>query len=298
MGALDKDRHRPWLGYALEESLRRSLYVAKDIVNHVNADALVAQLPHQVISELISRALASGTFSAAQLLETAPPALLAEYMEPDLLWRCLKEVAERAGVSKKGATRAAPAQQWLAGLLQRALDTELVSPADVLRFLPPTEFVGEAPRPVVAELIKNGLVRGSFDPAMVLQHLTPTVIAEHLETSLVWACLAEGVSRQLEVASTSASTSPSARAVDDHGPVTPPPVLEKTAPSLPPVGAKPKALSNASSSGRIDGVPPRPPSAPAPAPAKVNGGGLGEWRPGDDLDVIEEEDVLPLRSRS
>ena len=278
MGANDKDRHRPWLGYALEESLRKSLFAAKDVVGHVNAEALVAQLPHQVISELIARALASGTFSAAQVLETAPPALLAEYLETELLWRCLKDVAERSGISKKGATRAAPAQQWLASLLQKALETELVTSADVLRFLPPTEFVGTAPRAVVAELIKNGLVRGSFDPAMVLQHLTPTVISEHLETSLVWACLADGVSRHFDGASKS----------DDLTAVTPPPVMDKASP---PLGAKPKAMSNASSSGRVDGAgPPRPPAPPS----KPNGGSPADWRPGDDLDVLEEE-ILPLR---
>jgi len=295
LGAIDKDRHRPWLGYALEEALRRSLFSAKDIVTHVNAEALVAQLPHQVISELIARALATGTFSAAQVLETAPPALLAEYLEADLLWRCLKDIADRTGVAKKGATRAAPAQQWLAGLLQKALECELVSPADVLHFIPPTEFVGGAPRPVVAELIKNGLVRGSFDPALVLQHLTPTVIAEHLDTSLAWSCLADGVSRQLQVAPAPGS----ARAEDN---ATPLPLVEKTVVSGPPpgVGAKPKAINAASSSGRVDGGgPPRPPQTPGVVTkATGNGGGsAGEWRPADDLDVLEEE-LLPLRSRS
>jgi hypothetical protein len=284
LGAIEKDRHRPWLGYALEESLRKSLYSAKDITAHVNAEALVAQLPHQVISELLARALASGTFSPAQILETAPPALLAEYLEGELLWKCLKDVADRSGISKKGATRAAPAQQWLAGVLQKALDSDVITPADVLRFIPPTEFVGEAPRPVVAELIKNGLVRGSFDPAMVLQHLTPAVIAEHLETSLAWACIADGVSRSMDLG-------PMGK-LDDATHVSAPPVLDKATPPVPALGG---AKSKTTASGRIDSAPPRPPGPPAKA-ANANGGGA-EWRPGDDLDVLEEE-ILPLRSRS
>jgi hypothetical protein len=287
LGATDKDRHRPWLGYALEESLRKTLYSAKDIVAHVNAEALVAQLPHQVISELLARALASGTFSPAQILETAPPALLAEYLEGELLWRCLKDVAERSGISKKGATRAAPAQQWLAGVLQRALDCDLVTPADVLRFLPPTEFVGAAPRPVVAELIKNGLVRGSFDPAMVLQHLTPAVIAEHLETSLVWSCIADSVSRQIDGGSLGKMM------LDEPTHVGGPPVMDKTTPPVPALAGKSKTGSTAS--GRIDNGPPRPPGTPPTKAANANGGG-SEWRPGDELDVLEEE-ILPLRSR-
>jgi hypothetical protein len=240
----DQDSQRPWLAFALEESLRRSLFTAKDILGHANPEVLVAQLPHQVISEILARALASGTFSAAAIIETAPPALLAEYLAPDLIWRCLKDVADRAGITKKGSTRSAAAKVWLAGVLQRALDGQLLTPADVLRHLPPGEFVGAAPLAVVAELIKNGLTRGSFDPAMVLQHLTPTVIAENLEAALVWACIAEAFAKRFEMdAPTAVMASPLA------GDKTPPPIA---------VAAKPKGAPSATASGRIESTPPRP----------------------------------------
>src|SRR3954447_10421038 len=165
MGTSDQESHRPWLAFALEDSLKRSLFSPKDILVHASPEVLVAQLPHQVISEILARALSSGTFSASAVIETAPPALLAEYLPPELIWSCLRDAADRAGLTKKGATRTPVAKQWLAGVLQRALDTEMVTPSDVLRFVPPGEFVGAAPLAVVAELIKNGLMRGSFDPA-------------------------------------------------------------------------------------------------------------------------------------
>ena len=76
MSAIDKDVHRPWLAYALEESLEHALLTPKDVVDHANPEVLVNQLPPPVISVLLSRALAIGTFSAAQVLESAPPALL------------------------------------------------------------------------------------------------------------------------------------------------------------------------------------------------------------------------------
>jgi hypothetical protein len=282
----------------MEEALRRSLLAAKDIIGHASPEVLVAQLPHQVISELLTRALATGTFSPAQLIETAPPALLAEYLDPDLVWRCLKDVAERAGLTKKAAPRGGPGRQWLAVVLQRALDAELVSPADVLRFVPPGEFVGEAPTAVVAELIKSGLSRGSFDAALVLQHLTPTVIAEHLETSLIWSCLSEAVGRSFAL---------------DSGAKTPPPVIEKAEKPQILTGPTPKPRAAAgpiTAGGRIE-----------PAPARGNGanganganGGnranaappspkdIGEWTHPDDLDVLEEETIQtlpPTRARS
>jgi hypothetical protein len=277
----DQESHRPWLAFALEESLRRSLFSAKDIIAHASPEVLVAQLPHQVISEILARALATGTFSAAQMIEVAPPALLAEYLPPDLVWRCLKDVAERAGLSKKGATRSAPAKAWLAGVLQRGLDGGLMTPADVLRFLPPGEFVGAAPLAVVAELIKNGLLRGTFDPALVLQHLTPAIIAENLETALVWACVTEAVTRWVEL---------------DGDPT----AIEKT-PAPPVVGAKPKTPNGASTSGRIDvAPPPKPPASVAAAPAPAPKGSTlpSEWKAVDDLDLLEEETLPPRPVRT
>jgi hypothetical protein len=199
MGAIERDRHRPWLAYALEESLERSLLAPRDVIDHANPEVLVTQLPGSVISELLSRALAIGTFSPAQVLESAPPALLAEHLNPDVMWRCLKEAAERGGLSRKGGTRSAPARQWFASVLSRALESELITPADVVRFLPPEEFVAASPRPVIADLIKAALGRGSFDAALVLEHITPAVIADNLETSVVWDCIGEAAARHFEL---------------------------------------------------------------------------------------------------
>ena len=199
MGAIDKDRHRPWLAYALEESLERSLLAPRDVIDYANPEVLVTQLPPAVISELLTRALSMGTFSPAQVLESAPPALLAEHLDPEVMWRCLKEAADRGGLSRKGGSRSNPSRQWFASVLGRALESELITPEDVMRFLPPSEFVPEAPRPVLAELIKEALARSTFDAALVLQHVTPTVIAENLETSLVWDCIAESAARHFEL---------------------------------------------------------------------------------------------------
>jgi hypothetical protein len=209
MGAIERDRHRPWLAYALEESLERSLLAPRDVIDHANPEVLVTQLPGAVISELLSRALAIGTFSPAQVLESAPPAMLAEHLNPDVMWRCLKEAAERGGLSRKGGTRSAPARQWFASVLSRALESELITPADVIRFLPPEEFVAASPRPVIADLIKAALGRSSFDAALVLEHITPAVIADNLETSLVWDCIGEAAARHFELGAAAGASKPS-----------------------------------------------------------------------------------------
>src|SRR5689334_14218968 len=147
MGAIDKDRHRPWLAYALEESLEHALLAPKNVIDHANPEVLVNQLPPPVISLLLSRALSIGTFSAAQVLESVPPALLAEHLDPEVMWRCLKEAADRGGISARGGARSDPARRWFASVLGRAIESGLITPADLLRFLPPSEFAAAAPRP-------------------------------------------------------------------------------------------------------------------------------------------------------
>jgi hypothetical protein len=332
MGAIDKDRHRPWLAYALEESLGRSLLAPRDVIEYANPSVLVTQLPPAVISDLLSRALVAGTFSPAQVLESAPPALLAEHLDPDVMWRCLMEAAERGGLSRKGAARSAPARQWFASVLERALDTDLISPADVVRFLPPPEFVGDAPRAVMAELIKAALGRASFDPALVLQHITPSVIADHLETSLVWACIAEAAARHFELGAPARGDEPSTAKVTAPiaaaAPAKPTPkaidkdkqaTVEKRVPPLNEkvsektlvsggVAASSTARPSASNviAGRAEIAPARAaapvvvtaPVAAVAAPASIAAparGEITEWSPADDLDVLEDQPLpFPL----
>lgn len=230
MGENSKDQHRPWLAYALEESLDQALLAPKDVVDHANPEVLVNQLPPPVISVLLSRALAIGTFSAAQVLESAPPALLAEHLNPDVMWRCLRDAAERGGISRKGGSRTDASRRWFASVVGRALESEFVSPSDVLRFLPPSEFVNGAPRSVLAELLKDGLGRSTFNPELVLQHITPLVIAENLETSLVWECLAEAAARHFELGtSAAAAAKPVAVAAPTKPAIAPVKVVEKPA---------------------------------------------------------------------
>ena len=146
------------------------------------------------------------------MLESAPPSLLAEHLNPAVMWRCLKEAAERGGLSRKGGARNPSARQWFTSIVARALESELIAPADVVRFLPPGEFVAEAPKSVMAKLIETALSRGSFDPTLVLEHITPSVIAENLETSFVWDCIAEAAAKHFDLEAAPAAPRRRARA--------------------------------------------------------------------------------------
>jgi len=241
MAAIDKDLHRPWLAYALEEALEHALLAPKDVINHANPEVLVTQLPPPVISLLLSRALTIGTFSPAQVLESVPPAVLAEHLNPDVMWRCLKDAADRGGLSRVGGTRSTDARQWFASVVGRALEGTLIAPADVLRFLPPSEYAGAAPRSVMAELLKEALASSRFDPDLVLQHVTPTVIAENLETSLVWDCITDAVVRNFELAAPAPAKANGTSSTTKAGVIASAPA--PAAAAAPPPAATPPAIS-------------------------------------------------------
>ncbi len=318
----DKDRHRPWLAYALEESLERALLAPRDVIDHANPEVLVTQLPPSVISDLLSRALAIGTFSPAQVLESAPPAVLAEHLNPTVMWRCLKEAADRGGLSRKGGARNPSARQWFASVVARALESELIAPTDVLRFLPPGEFVAEAPKAVVAKLIESALARGSFDATLVLEHITPTVIAEHLETSFVWDCIAEAAGRNFDLeaapATAKASASPMPVAATPTAPVAAlapkaakpiereKPATDRKSPvdkaaiaaAITGGAATSRPLASAPAPTRetptargipVAATPATAAAAPAPAPSGPPRREAVEWDPADDLDVLDDQ---------
>jgi len=284
MGGIDRDLHWPWLGFALEQAFERGLYEAKDVLAHATAEVLVSQLPHDVLIALFSRALASESLTPRHVMETAPPALLAEHLEPDVMWRWLKEIADRAGLSQKGGARSEIGRQWLAATLQGALETELLTADDVLRHLPPSEFVKDTPLPVMAELIKAGLLGGKFDPHLIILHLTPQVIAEHLETSLVWMCISEAVMARFELGSAprredqTGKIAVAAPAAKKNGEAVKQARIEPVAPKRKPEPVK---------AGKPEPPPKGEPSGPFDLP------GPHDWAAADDLDVVEEPTLPP-----
>ncbi len=294
MGGIDKDLHWPWLGFALEQALERGLLESKDVMAHASPEVLVSQLPQDILVAIFSRGLANSTLTPSSVLETAPPSLLAEHLEPDVLWRCLKDAADRAGLSEKDKPRTESARQWLAAILQGALETELLAPADVMRHLPPAEFVRDTPLPVMAELIKAGLLGGKFDPALVLQHLTPSVIAENLESQLAWGCIAEAALMRFELGGAASAAAPSRKSKskpkeredESTGKV------DLHAPGSNGGGKAASSSTSALRDSRIDAVAPRrPPANPDSGKSEVDL--PSEWGTAEELDVVEESTLPP-----
>jgi hypothetical protein len=266
---VEQDRYWPWLGFALDEALKRGLTDPAELIGFANPDVLVAQLPRELTTQLVAAALAAGTLTPTSILESVPPAVLAEHLESEVLWRCLVQAADKASLDVRDATVSETARSWLEVILARGLADGLVTPADVVQFVTPAEFVKDAPLAVVAELIRSGLSNGKFNPDVVLQHLTPSVIAHKLQPSLGWACIADAVKRRFALGEATApqrleelhAALPRPPKHDPkHDPKndkrTPPPPRQpsKSSPSLDAAKIDPVLSSRAKSTGWSDGI--------------------------------------------
>ena len=176
----------------------------------------------------------------------------------------------------------------------------------------------------MAKMIESALTRGSFDATLVLEHITPSVIAENLETSFVWDCIAEAAAKHFDLEAAppaKASASPThgggdgdragrgARAqgreadrareagarIASRRPTRrrsrrPSPAARRRAAR--PGPARRDADHRARDPGRDE------PRAPAPAPARCAAAAAAagaarrdavEWDPTDDLDVLDDQ---------
>ena len=189
------ERGTAWLGYALQEGIKHGLTDAREMLAHATPEVLVAQLPRELTSQLIAGALKTGRLTPESVLEVAPPSVLAEHLESTVVWSCLRDAAEAANLTTVGGTASAAGKRWMGDILGRAIAEGLTSADDVVKHVPPPEWVKDAPPHVLSAMLAHGLAKGVFDPKLALEYLTPEVMAENLSPPLVWKCIADAAQK-------------------------------------------------------------------------------------------------------
>jgi hypothetical protein len=189
------ERGDAWLGYALQEGIKHGLTDAREILAHATPEVLVAQLPPQLTTQLIAGSLKTGKLTPESVLEVAPPYTLAKNLEPAILWSCLTDAAEAANLVSVGGTASAAGRRWMGSILQHGIEQQIITPEDVVRHVPPVEWVKDAPPNVLSDMLAAGLSQGLFNAKLALVHLTPEVAAESCSPPLLWSCIAEAVSK-------------------------------------------------------------------------------------------------------
>ena len=190
------ERGTAWLGYALQEGIKHGLTDAREMLAHATPEVLVAQLPRELTTQLIAGALKTGRLTPESVLEVAPPTVLAEHLESNVVWSCLRDAAEAANLTTVGGTASAAGKRWMGDILGRAIADGLTSADDVVSHVPPHEWVKDAPPARALGDAGARPVQGRRSIAkLALEHLTPEVMAENLSPPLVWACIVDAAQK-------------------------------------------------------------------------------------------------------
>ncbi len=210
-----------WFADVLTAGLDTRVVVEPDIVAHVTPAVLASSMPRDVIVKLFDAALASGTMSPVAVVETATPALLAAHVSHGLLWTCVAQAAQRAGIVEGSATITDEAREFLRRGLESGLRTQVLTPKDVLHEVN-AQVLGHMPDALTAKLIEASLAAGKMTPELVIETLGVAEIARHAPPQVIWACFAKhaDVATPATVAIPAPAPRPSAQTASPEGPRT------------------------------------------------------------------------------
>jgi hypothetical protein len=184
-----------WFADVLRAGIDTAILSEPDVLTHVPPSVLIAEMPAEVIVGVLETALDAGTISPKAVLQTVTPELLSEHVAHRLLWACVAEAAERAGIPGEGGSikggADGPAREFLRRALDRGRATGVISPADIVRHVNPTVITHHFPDPLKVKLLEVTLAGGKMTPEIVVDILTIEAIAQHAPTKVAWACVAE-----------------------------------------------------------------------------------------------------------
>jgi hypothetical protein len=80
-------------------------------------------------------------------------------------------------------------RRWLTTLLEEGMRLGVLEPADLLRHMTPSVLATDLPPSMVAKLLQTGLSGGAFSPDVVVSTLGVPALAEHLPFLVLWGCV-------------------------------------------------------------------------------------------------------------
>ena len=210
--AVQSDKRQDWLAFVFDEALKQGVLAPSNVLSHATPEVLAGHLPRELMVKVFATAFSTGKLTPEGILAVAPPATLVKYVTPAILWNCVREAAARQQVVAVAqvAKGKSPVRNWIALVIARAVHDGILTATDVVRHIPPREWVRDVPVEVVAKMIAAGLNRPNFDPAAVLDVLTPAVIGEFVAPHLSWAAIDEGALRAFRLTATAGQAGTSA----------------------------------------------------------------------------------------
>ena len=89
-----------WFSQIIKSGLEHEILGPGHVLNHVTPEVMAHNLPPDVMSKVLQISLSAGSMTPERVLETLSPALLAEHIPHEVLWECVVEAAEQAGLTK------------------------------------------------------------------------------------------------------------------------------------------------------------------------------------------------------
>jgi len=177
-----------WFADMLQAGLDTELATEQDVLAHATPAVLISALPKDVLARVLGGALSANAISPRSIVETASVPLLAETVPPDILWACIAQIAERAGVTTGSPADPDRAREWLRRTLASALDTGVLAARDVIEHVDAEVLATCFPDDVTTRLLEASLAAGTLTPELILETLGVAAIARYAPVELVWAC--------------------------------------------------------------------------------------------------------------
>ena len=87
------------------------------------------------------------------------------------------------------------AKAWFARVVESGLQNQIFNPADVLAHATPDVLANHLPPDLLSKILAASLAAGSMTPERVLETVTPELLAKHLPHEVLWACIAAAAAR-------------------------------------------------------------------------------------------------------
>jgi hypothetical protein len=88
-----------------------------------------------------------------------------------------------------------PRKAWFANVVKSGLENQIFNPADVLAHATPDVLANHLPPELLSKVLQASLAAGSMTPERVLETITPDVLAAHVPHEVLWACIAAAAAR-------------------------------------------------------------------------------------------------------
>jgi len=86
-------------------------------------------------------------------------------------------------------------QAWFARVVESGLQNQIFNPADVLAHATPDVLANHLPADLLSKVLQASLMSGSMTPERVLETVTPELLARHVPHEVLWACIAAAAAR-------------------------------------------------------------------------------------------------------